>query len=161
MVVGTKRVAKRIFWQTIFRARTDKVKRATVSGRCTAWFQCQPAFHFSHQFIRSIAGRGADHEAVIAEDQDVSRSLRETLAHGLRERQAGMMIIEPAPGQAAQSGGQFVPGIRPDRPRDGVDRMDMKNDWMRHQRVQRGLDRGTKLAFGMPGRQRHARVARS
>src|SRR6185503_19771397 len=39
--------------------------------------------------------------------------------------------------------------------------MDMKDDRMGHQCVQRGLDRGTKLAFGMPGRQRHGLVAGS
>ena len=120
-MVGAKRVAERILWQTILRARTDPVKRAAISARGAAWLQCQAAFHFSHQFICCLAGRCTDHEAVIAEDQDVSRTLRETLAHCLCKRQAGMMIIEPAPAQAAQSGDQFVPGIRPDRPRDGVD----------------------------------------
>ncbi len=142
VMVDGNAVATRVLGQAIICSCADRGERAMVRGRSLAWLERQPLFNVRHQRLRRFTACRTYDESMVAEDQHVDSILRDGFAHGLCQRQSRMTVTEEAPRQTVEPPRKFRGGIGPHRPCDRVDGVDVKDDRMRHESMQRGFDRG-------------------
>jgi hypothetical protein len=82
---------------------------------------------------------------VVAEHDDVDAGF-ERAADGGSERGARLDVRLEDPGEAAETFGEALAGVGPDRERDRVDAMSVQDDALRKHRMQAGFDRGAQRA---------------